>query len=77
MQYSHKYLHQELSRLPGIYKELFLETQSSIGLQIVNGRTEPVSRSESSGSSLLLTSSHSKQFDARESLEHLSTLFVQ
>jgi hypothetical protein len=55
MQYSHQDLHRELTLLPGVYKELFLETQSSIGLQIVNGRTEPVSRSESSGSSLLLT----------------------
>ncbi len=68
-------LHAELARIPGEYKELFIEKSRQIGVRIVNGRSEPVSFSETAGVSLLLTNGKNRFFEARESLEEIIPLF--
>ncbi len=51
-----------------------MEHQIGAGVRIVNGRSEPVTFSESSGMSLLLTQGSHRYFQTRESLESFEEL---
>ncbi len=46
MIFTQKQLHHRLANLPGQKKELYLEKHTSVGIRIINGRSEPVTLSE-------------------------------
>ena len=75
MTYSDLYFHEKLSALPGETRELFLEKSTDTTFRIVNGRFEPMGRSETYGVSLLQTSGTERYFRAGESLDGLGDIF--
>jgi hypothetical protein len=77
MIFTQKQLHDQLIRLSGNRKELYIEKQTGVGIRIVNGRTEPVTLAETSGISLLLTNGSHRYFQTRESLESFDELMDQ
>lgn len=74
MIFTQKLLHDRLSHLPGNRKELYIEKQTGVGIRIINWRTEPVTFSDTSGISLLLTNGPHRYFQTRESLESFDEL---
>ncbi len=75
MSYSDHYFHQKLSILPGDTREIFIEKSTDTTFRIVNGRFEPMGRSETCGVSLLQTSGTQRYFRAQESLDDLDEFF--